>query len=180
MFSHKEIRVLVAFSMAYFVFPSLPAIRPIHRERWSPCNRLTSSPERRRAPPNAAPTRLRARSPVGDNQPLGCAQLLRDRGCWGLRTWRAWGTHRWTSVPFKRRVRCHQQRTRSRPNSSSMPDTPSTHDRPLNPATPKRHPEEYAPERLNALASDRCPSAACPLMTARPLVPLTVAAAPIG
>ena len=40
--SATTIRVLVAFSIANFVLPPWPAIRPIARERWSPFNGLTS------------------------------------------------------------------------------------------------------------------------------------------
>mmetsp|Transcript_72806 Transcript_72806/g.194326 ORF Transcript_72806/g.194326 Transcript_72806/m.194326 type:complete len:224 (+) Transcript_72806:96-767(+) len=40
--SAMTIRVRVAFSIAYFVLPSFPAMRPMHRARWSPCRRFTS------------------------------------------------------------------------------------------------------------------------------------------
>lgn len=40
--SASTTRVREAFSMAYLVLPSLPAIRPMARARWSPWSVLTS------------------------------------------------------------------------------------------------------------------------------------------
>lgn len=39
--SAKIILVLVAFSMAFFVLPCSPEIRPMARLKWSPCSGLT-------------------------------------------------------------------------------------------------------------------------------------------
>ena len=42
--SAKTILVLVAFSIAFLVFPFSPLIRAIHLERWSPITLLLTSP----------------------------------------------------------------------------------------------------------------------------------------
>eukprot|EP00962_Isochrysis_galbana_P003222 scaffold909_cov121-Isochrysis_galbana.AAC.1 len=42
LFSASTMRVRVAFSMAYLALPSLPAMRPMARARWSPLSILTS------------------------------------------------------------------------------------------------------------------------------------------